>query len=822
MEGLEVELNDDMKKTGNNDAFIDSRNFGIVRRAVSTENAALASGASLIASHLIQGTRPVAPNVANLRWMSSEDKTPVENVSLQPPRGVEPLGRRLTGLVPHQAGGLQKVYHSISIGITFILLAALPASTVHAAVTTGATLTMPNNSLGLVGHWTFDGKDMISNVADTSGQGNNGYLTSFTSTTTVPGVFGQALSLNGSGNYVNGGTGASLNPQTVTVSAWVKGNAFASSYNAVVSKVNGSVGYYQILIKSTGKLALYVKGNIQVSYDGSGIHTLAANKWYHLVLTYDGTSGLYGYVNGVQDKVQAGPDGALANNTGTLSIGTDLDFGGRFFNGTIDDVRIYNRALSAAEVKQLYNQGVGTHQNVTVNPPNLNNGLVGHWTFDGKDMTRNVADTSGLDRTGYLVNYTSTTTASGVSGQALKFDGSTQYVTLVSGSTFLPAGTTKFTISSWVNASDLTTNNNAGIISATFNTEGQYGGFLTGTATNGFACYANISGAWNGVSTAGTQRTNTWYLLTCTYDGSDFRIYLNGLQSNTANFPGTLAYANAGQPTTLGWNEYVDGIAQHFKGSMDDARIYNRVLSPAEVLQLYTQGAGTHQNVTVNPPNLSRGLVGHWTFDGKDMIRNVADTSGQGNTGYLANFTSTTTLSGVLGQALSFKAVSSSDGIAVSIPSSSSLRLSGNGTISLWINPKRSFWPTTYTALIAKRQPPAASAENYEIYMEQATGKVGFYNGTLFTSEFVPPIGEWTHISVTVSGTICNLYIDGSLNTSFSTCGFGTSDTSPLLLGYYHGGAPDYQQFIGSEDDVRIYSRALSAAEVQQLYNLGH
>jgi len=219
-------------------------------------------------------------------------------------------------------------------------------------------------------------------------------------------------------------------------------------------------------------------------------------------------------------------------------------------------------------------------------------GLVGHWTLDNADIIEGVVyDSSGQNKNGTLVNFTSSPTVGGIFGQALKFNGSTEHVSLPSGSTFLPAGTTKFTISSWVNASDLTTNNNnAGIISATFNTVGQYGGFLTGTATNGFACYANISGVWRGVSTAGSQNINTWYLLTCTYDGSDFRIYLNGLQNNTAHFPGTLAYASAGQSTTLGWNEYVDGIAQHFKGLIDDARIYDRVLSPAEVMQLYNSG----------------------------------------------------------------------------------------------------------------------------------------------------------------------------------------------------------------------------------------
>lgn len=61
-------------------------------------------------------------------------------------------------------------------------------------------------------------------------------------------------------------------------------------------------------------------------------------------------------------------------------------------------------------------------------------------------------------------------------------------------------------------------------------------------------------------------------------------------------------------------------------------------------------------NVTLKTnPDLERGLVGHWTFDGEDLIENAADRSGQGNTGYLEGFTSTTTAPGRIGQALEFE-----------------------------------------------------------------------------------------------------------------------------------------------------------------------
>ena len=78
-----------------------------------------------------------------------------------------------------------------------------------------------------------------------------------------------------------------------------------------------------------------------------------------------------------------------------------------------------------------------------------------------------------------------------------------------------------------------------------------------------------------------------------------------------------------------------------FDGSLDDVRIYNRTLSASEVKQLYLQGSSLKQNITprkgtnTGTYSLDSGLVGHWTFDGKDTAWNsntTQDKSGQGNT----------------------------------------------------------------------------------------------------------------------------------------------------------------------------------------------
>src|SRR3989344_8256238 len=71
-----------------------------------------------------------------------------------------------------------------------------------------------------------------------------------------------------------------------------------------------------------------------------------------------------------------------------------------FTNGFLDDVRIYNRALSATEISQLYKLG---QDKIATTPIDKLNGLVGHWTFDGPDLLQNVRDRSSQGKKGLLI-----------------------------------------------------------------------------------------------------------------------------------------------------------------------------------------------------------------------------------------------------------------------------------------------------------------------------------------------------------------------------------------------------------------------------------
>jgi len=217
---------------------------------------------------------------------------------------------------------------------------------------------------------------------------------------------------------------------------------------------------------------------------------------------------------------------------------------GLSYIGILDDVRIYNRALSAAEVTQLYNLGTATHQAVTLNPPNLNPSLVGHWTFDGKDMISNVRDTSGGGKTANLVSFTSTTTAPGVMGQALSFNGTNNYVAEPTSISNIQS------VAFWAQTASTTAFGLMNLTGSTVYIATDANNVITGTGFTAPTYY--IDGF---ASTTHHFYRGTWHHIVVT---------------------GTAAIT--GSQLEIG-----RGNSLYFSGAIDDSRVYNRALTAAEV-----------------------------------------------------------------------------------------------------------------------------------------------------------------------------------------------------------------------------------------------
>jgi hypothetical protein len=164
----------------------------------------------------------------------------------------------------------------------------------------------------------------------------------------VTGVTGSGLSLNGSDQYVE--TGFTQNLPQWTISTWVKSPTAPSGGPA-----SGPINFdktFQInwnhpspdFRNSAGLL-------VGANWYSASFGSLQANTWYQLTATYDGET-LKAYTNGVLVSSNASPSGPAAVETSSIKLGRHAN-AGQYFSGSIDNVRIYNRTLSATEVGAL-------------------------------------------------------------------------------------------------------------------------------------------------------------------------------------------------------------------------------------------------------------------------------------------------------------------------------------------------------------------------------------------------------------------------------------------------------------------------------------
>jgi hypothetical protein len=245
----------------------------------------------------------------------------------------------------------------------------------------------------LIGYWALD-EGTGTTAYDLSGKGNNGTL-SCTSTGTLPiwaaGMFGSAVQFNGSNNYINCGNAAIFNVTgQVTLAAWVyPATAATVSHEGYITK--GDTTY---TLKEANTL-----GNVEMNIYSGGWHTATMtgrtaannNTWYHLAGTFDG-SNIKLYLNGTVAATTAWA-GPIATNTDSVNIGRDSNGGGgrRYFNGRIDDARIYNRALTDVEVAALLVNNRASNPTPASNSTDQNrDGLTLSWTPGGGAAKHNV------------------------------------------------------------------------------------------------------------------------------------------------------------------------------------------------------------------------------------------------------------------------------------------------------------------------------------------------------------------------------------------------------------------------------------------------
>jgi hypothetical protein len=212
-----------------------------------------------------------------------------------------------------------------------------------------------------VDFWTFDAGAGTS-AADSAEGGNDGALINNPQWTT--GVAGQALSFNGDGTAVRmsgSGSVANLYKGGVTVSAWIRPTSSGGGGRGrIVDKDNNDAGWFFSMYSDHLQFAVdQFNGDNPRRISTAGVDL---NRWQHVAATWDGStdgSNIHLYVDGVPvDGSAVNGSGSALDDSGTpLTVGNRAGDLARGFAGGIDEVQVYNRALSASEIHSLASGG---------------------------------------------------------------------------------------------------------------------------------------------------------------------------------------------------------------------------------------------------------------------------------------------------------------------------------------------------------------------------------------------------------------------------------------------------------------------------------
>ena len=466
--------------------------------------------------------------------------------------------------------------------------------------------TLPNNvsTNGLIGYWSFDG-----NANDSSGNNLDGNIIG--STELTDDRFGQTNSAYDF-DYANASFGQQndeiyipydniLNVDNITVSVWVyprqyfwSGNTGTSNTVVLTRWENGTsnpsgtawrLGYDSSSVKvhvSDGSSSTVAQDNTP----------LTLNTWNHIVMTYN-SQNVKLYINGVLKATTSNPVIMNTVSTSGISIGEAAQYNGYWHHtdGKIDDIGIWDRALTDQEVNNLYNN------NETVCLPEYvpNNGLVGFWGF-----CNNADDSSDNNLDGNVIGSTELTNDRfGQTNSAYDFDYANASFGQQNDEIYIPydniLNVDNITVSVWVYPRQYFWSGNTGTSNTVVLTRWENGtSNPSGTAWrlgyDSSSVKVHVSdGSSSTVAQDNTPLTlNTWNHIVMTYNSQNVKLYINGVLKATTSNPVIMNTVST-SGISIGEAAQYNGYWHHTDGKIDDIGIWDRALTDQEVNNLYNE-----------------------------------------------------------------------------------------------------------------------------------------------------------------------------------------------------------------------------------------
>jgi hypothetical protein len=643
---------------------------------------------------------------------------------------------------------------------------------------------------GLVGYWKLD-ETAGTTAADSSGNGNAGtWASGASATTSVPAAITfsdpRAIALDGTANgYVTLGTNnmpANNAPQSIAL--WFKGSTNGANQNFLVMANPTSASAVQLGFRGSNLIAWNWGGNTLVSTAAP-----SNNAWHHVVYTYDGESDSI-YVDGVLKATST----TAPHQTGTPTVGYLGTYspGNEMFTGSLDDVRVYTRALSTVEISILSGGGSPS-------------AVAGNHTFSDAfscsgDFTIGAGNVAGSSTFTIGGNWLNATASTYTDTGAVTFTGTSTAGTITSGGASFGTLTINGSGGSYAFEDALSVTGNLTVTA----------GGLTGA--NPVTVGGNFSnaGAFNDLGTV--TMTSTSSGATITSGGARFRaLTINGSASTIYTVTdrlwvpgGTITLTQgtlAGGSSTIHVGAFSIGAGSFSVGS--STVIFDGIASQSLPF-------GSFSGLRLEDPSES-SLVGYWKLD-EGQGTWLQDVSGSGNTGALGSAGITWTTSS-LPTAISFDdwAGITFDGSSTAYAQMGATNLPATNaavTISAWV--KLNSLASTTQDVVAL----VGAGPNY-VQFGVRNGNYAAWPQGGATSVVGPAAstGAWHHIAYTFDGTsVDTIYVDGA-----ATVGTFTHQTGATTAAYIGTYNPGNEMLNGTVDDVRVYSTALTASQIQQL-----
>lgn len=461
--------------------------------------------------------------------------------------------------------------------LIFILLFSFATQTLAASLLNG----------NLVAHWRFD-EVPASFALDSSGNGNSGTYASVTSgfyplsIPSAPGIkfgeFKRALVFPSSpinGLRLSAAAAASIDTlNDMTATFWVNRSSAQSGTVYLLNKATGSgLTGWRIVLSNGGLQGR--RGTTGSSANTATNYSPPVDTWAHITATYSSsTKKLSFFVNGVETSYasQSTATGDPLDDSAARLAAATYSGATNPFWGLMDDIRVYNRVLSSAEITDIASGNMGATDPVL------------WWKLDESNF---VYPHSGFSEIGYYIGSPVATTSASVhfyNPRALALNSSIpQYVTATRRAKTATLG--DLTFSGWVKPTSTST---ATYIVDKSNASGAAGWKIYMTAAQKITASRDLATGTDPSSVStNTVPLNTWTHLTVKYNNTakNFSIYLNGTEvTYDSQTSGTGANSSdSGNDFHIG---YVLPLGSYWNGGLDDFRLYNRVLTDAEIASL--------------------------------------------------------------------------------------------------------------------------------------------------------------------------------------------------------------------------------------------